>query len=866
MLEERRNLTHLEVRLRVLTKERAFELASVLETRWFQRSRCKWIAEGDRNTAFFHSYASARMRRKHITQLEVNGVTLTDRLAIATSFRDFYDNLLGRELPTEHLDLSPLYLSAPPLDLLTLLDLPFTIEEIRFAVFSLADNKASGPDGIFNEFAKKQWNEVQWDVAMIFQDLFLGNLQLSDSNQAHIVLVPKKELSGSVQDFRPISVINYVPKLISKVLANRLKQVLPHLISSGQTGFLAGRYIAENFNCAREFLHHIENSKQPGLMFKIDFAKAFDSVSWSFLIQVLEQRGIPCKFVSWIRLILSSASSSILLDGTPGEPFTHRRGLRQGDPISPYLFILVADVLSVMLLNAGASINNALTDRLQQPFYLFQYADDALLFSSAEEQAVQILKQTLLLFSNASGLRINLAKSNLVPLNLEDHMAQTIKDSLQCQLASLPITYLGLPLTSKKPNRTCFQPLLEKLERRLATWKSKLITRAGRLQLISSVLLSIPIYYLSCFSLPKWLIKKIDGLCRRFLWSTPTGGIPLKNWASVCLPKNLGGLGLKDLVLQNKALLLRWWWRLYTAPNSLWFQNMSSIYSRRSQPSPPITWLSSGSFFWKELFNLRLLFQLSTCWEVASGILPSFWYDAWGGEPILYLTQEDAKPTKPNCSLLQAFPLLNNLLPMPRSLRTLQFVDEVTSLNLTDGQDKVFWKWSTDGLYSSKSTYKQLVSAGKVFTPVRWIWKLKVPPKIILFGVLLLQGKLLTQQVLFKRNIQVQPGCVLCSTNLVEDDLHLFFLCPYSTSLWVQIQNLIGLKVLPGKDTVLQTVLDVYASLPSTDRNKKMCFVLTALWMLWRERNNRRFRGEEMQVQGLARNVIHEGELFFRNS
>lgn len=153
-------------------------------------------------------------------------------------------------------------------------------------------------------------------------------MDLSCINQANIIMIPKKEVSKRVGDYRPISVMNAIPKLISKILANRLRLVLPDLISSNQTAFIQGRQITENFNATREMLHHISKSGKSACFIKIDFAKAFDSENWTYLRNVMLARGFPERWVKWIEHLLYTASSRIVMNGGESDFFKHKKGLR----------------------------------------------------------------------------------------------------------------------------------------------------------------------------------------------------------------------------------------------------------------------------------------------------------------------------------------------------------------------------------------------------------------------------------------------------------------------------------------------------------------------------------------------------------
>lgn len=158
------------------------------------------------------------------------------------------------------------------------------MEKIGTAVQQLANNKASGPDGIPNEFVKVYWNEIKSEIYRIMLKFYNNSLDLMQFNQADIIMIPKVEVPRSTSDFRPISVLSLIPKLIAKVLSNRLRLKLPELISSNQTAFVHGRQISENFVTTQELLSHVAHSGKPVVFAKIDFRKAFDSLNWDFLI------------------------------------------------------------------------------------------------------------------------------------------------------------------------------------------------------------------------------------------------------------------------------------------------------------------------------------------------------------------------------------------------------------------------------------------------------------------------------------------------------------------------------------------------------------------------------------------------------
>lgn len=292
------------------------------------------------------------------------------------------------------------------------------------------------------------------------------------------------------------------------------------------------------------------SSKTPAIFLKLDFTKAFDSLNWSFLLNTLAAKGFPETWCSWITHLLSTSSSRIIVNSETTPYFVHKRGLRQGDPLSPLLFIVAVDVLQRLIQKVNGTLNQALSARIRDPILALQYADDTAIIARADLSTMISLKLVLKLFSKISSLQINFAKSVCIPLNLSPLEHKLVHLVFGYEQTDFPITYLGMPLTFKRPNRADFLPLIEKIERRLEGWQGKLISRVERLLLQNSVLASIPLHYMTCFVLPKWVINRIDVVRRRFLWDKPIGnkrGVSLLNWGLVCTPKSCGGLGAINL-------------------------------------------------------------------------------------------------------------------------------------------------------------------------------------------------------------------------------------------------------------------------------------------------------------------------------
>ena len=244
-VEERRQLEGNEFRFRNKVRERVFMLAGLIEARWHHRSRCRWLQAGDKNTRYFHAVPSSRCRRNNISNLRYNGVQITDEGGIRNAFKQNLEGLLGVENKVLTFNPAALYSTNPGL---LVLEEPFTTIEIEVVVKQLARNKASGPDGLPNEFLQSQWPIIKEDICHIVQRFYEHNIDLANVNKANVIMIQKKEAPQEISDYQPISVLNVIPKLLAKILANRLRSLLPQFISQNQTAFVKGRQITENFN------------------------------------------------------------------------------------------------------------------------------------------------------------------------------------------------------------------------------------------------------------------------------------------------------------------------------------------------------------------------------------------------------------------------------------------------------------------------------------------------------------------------------------------------------------------------------------------------------------------------------------------
>ena len=350
------------------------------------KSKISWAKEGDANSKLFHSLMNARKAKNVITRLEVEDGRVVDEEAdIVREVTDYFKRLFKSDDlifgGIEGIDWQPI-----SSHLANWLERPFEEDEVKKAVFDCDESKAPGPDGFTLELYQTQWETMKEDILRVLFEFAKDGIIHGVTNETYICLIPKKANSSKVKDFRPISLVTSLYKIISKVLSNRLKGVLEDTISKNQGAFVAGRQILDVILVANEIVEDYRKKGKEGLVFKIDFEKAYDYVEWNFLDYTLEKKGFGPIWRRWIRGCLSSVNFSVFINGRPRGKFKGSRGLRQGDPLSPFLFTLVADVLGKIIDKAkDCNVIRGFTvgrDRVEVSH--LQFADDTLLFMDAD--------------------------------------------------------------------------------------------------------------------------------------------------------------------------------------------------------------------------------------------------------------------------------------------------------------------------------------------------------------------------------------------------------------------------------------------------------------------------------------------------
>ena len=487
-----------EAEKREKAREDFKEWVDLEEVSWRQKSREIWLKEGDKNTGFFHRMTNSHRRRKSISSISINGRRLVKEAEVKDGLVGAFQSLLSASnnwcppYPDLHFNLIGAVQSAK-------LEEMFTEEEVLAAVSGLNIDKAPGPDGFPIAFWSFSWDFVKEEVMGFFNDFFQNERFVKSLNATFLVLVPKGSTVEDLKDLRPISLVGSLYKILSKVLANIIKRVMGLIISQSQNAFVEGRQILDAALIANEAVDSVLRRKEKGILCKLDIEKAYDHIRWDFLLQTLERMGFGPKWIRWIHWCISTTSFSVMFNDSPAGFFRSSRGLRQGDPLLPYLFVIGMEVLSCLLKRAvegnfiyGCRLGNREGGEMVISHLL--YADDTIIFCEDKSEQLMCLRWTLMWFEAFSGLKINLNKSEIIPLGRVDNV-ESLAVELGCRVGSLPTLYLGLPLGAPHRALGVWDSIEERFRKRLSSWKRQYISKGGRLTLIRSTLSSLLIYF-----------------------------------------------------------------------------------------------------------------------------------------------------------------------------------------------------------------------------------------------------------------------------------------------------------------------------------------------------------------------------------
>ncbi|CAA7038820.1 unnamed protein product [Microthlaspi erraticum] len=839
------------------------------EEYWRQRSKQMWLSLGDKNSGYFHAATRGRRARNNISVIEDDeGKTVYEEAKIAEVITKYFEKMFtsqaGSRAETVNQGITP---SISEETNRRLIQIP-SPQEVNAAIFLIHPDKAPGPDGFSASFFHSNWGTIGERITLEIQEAFRSGVFPQNINATHICLIPKKTNPKSVADYRPIALCNVYYKIFSNIITARLQPILDGLISENQSAFVPGRAIADNVMITHEILHFLKISKankRGSMTIKTDMTKAYDRVEWDFIRLVLEKMGFHSILIGWIMQCVTSVTFKFLLNGTAIGNVKPTRGIRQGDPLSPYLFILCSEVLSglcnkaqetgqlsgIRVANGSPKVNHLL------------FADDTMFFCKSNEKTCKALKEILRKYEEASGQMISCQKSAITfSSKTSNEIKRKAMRILGIQQEGGKGKYLGLPEAFGRKKKDLLNSVVDRIRQRAISWSSKLLSSAGKLVMLKSVLSSMPTYSMSCFKIPVSLSKRIQSVLTRFWWDAN----PEKKkmcwvaWNKLTRGKRDGGLGIRDIQDFNDALLSKLSWRILKNLECLLARILKGKYFP-NQPFLDCAMTEGGSHGWRGIMIGQRLLKEKLGKVIGNGETTSVCGDPW------LSTKEPIIPVGPAPREFKDLKVKDLFLPNSRVwnvnlIRRVLPAYEKEILGIIPGiyvtEDRLAWLPQTNGEYSVKTGYhtaRERNPEEAAFNPANgnfnWvtdIWKGLYAPKLKLFIWKSVKGALPVVENLAARGMIVQSKCIHCGEP--ETTLHLLFHCRFAQVVWNEapFREPFSPRAITSVKEGISKLKTIVCLPPLGIKGESLAPWI--LWSIWLSRNNKLFNASNLSAYG----------------
>jgi len=531
---------------------------------------------------------------------------------------------------------------------------------------------------------------------------------------------------------------------------------------------------------------------------KTDMSKAYDRIEWNFIKLVMGRMGFHPKWVAWIMQCISSVSYSFLLNNSAQESILPQRGIRQGDPLSPYLFILCSEALSGLCSKAQADgslpgIRVALgCPRVNH----LLFADDTMFFCRTDEKSCYTLLHILKRYESASGQMINKGKSAITfSTKTPEAVKLKVHQILEMQQTGDLGKYLGLPEMFGRKKKDMFNLIIDRIRQRSLSWSSKFLSTAGKATMLKSVLAAMPTYTMSCFKIPGSPSKRIQSALTRFWWDSSAEKHKMCwiSWQKLTQPKGVGGLGFRDITCFNDGLHAKISWRILQKPTCLLARILLGKYCKTT-PFLDSKAPGNASHGWKGICIGRDLLKQHLGKALGSGSNTLLWYEPW------ISLSKSISPMGPAPEESQHLHVDHLICPITKSwikerVRLLlpEYEQDILALRPSKVRvaDKFIWLLTKNGEFTAKSGYQAAMMSKGTMSPLgeienfNWfkeIWNLQCGQKIKFFLWKSLAGALPVGDLLQSPGISFDALCPHCQ--VPETSLHLFFHCPFAKNLW----------------------------------------------------------------------------------
>ena len=534
------------------------------------RSKARWYNEGERNSKYFLSLEKRNFQRKTITKLVRDDKTeLSSNSEILNEMEVFYKNLYSSQILDIHEDYGDFFPDDLPKipEHIKQSDSLINERECLEALKSMENGKSPGIDGFLAEFYKVFWS----DISSVFMNMVnccydKGEMSISQKRGLFITIPKKDKNPLYLKNWRPISLLNVDYKIIAKVTASRVRNVLPSIISGDQTGFLKDRFIGENIRTIFDLIDYTQEKQLPGLLLFLDFEKAFDSLEWSFLFNSLRKFNFGDITIRWIQALYSNAQAAVSNNGWISKFFSISRGVRQGCPLSPYLFIICAEILAH---SVRKNPNIKCVSWEGRPVNILMYADDTTIILDGSKDSLKQTISMLNAFAVFSGLKINIDKTEAMFIgSLLGSPPLDLGTDCKLKWTKGPVKALGTWFSTDPTERgnLNFNHRIKQLKEILHCWSLRRLTLLGKILVIKSLAFPILTYNLSTLPIPcSRVLKEIKTLLFQFLWDNKNDKVKRTVIVNDYID---GGLKMVDIDCFVKANKISWIFRYINSNNN----------------------------------------------------------------------------------------------------------------------------------------------------------------------------------------------------------------------------------------------------------------------------------------------------------
>ena len=802
------------------------------------RTKAKWIAEGERNTKYFFNLEKRNYQQKCISRLQgENGIIINDAKCILEEERSFYSRLytsnntgVSSFTLLDHLKLPKLDFN----DTSTLGD-QISEKECYEAIMTFANDKSPGSDGLPAEFYKVFWPEIKNLLCSVYNNSFQVKSLPQSMRRSVISLLPKKGKDLLLlKNWRPISLLNSDYKILAKLLSLRIKKVLPHLISNDQYGFLKGRYIGENIRLFIDILIFCKTHNVKGVALSIDFEKAFDMIEWDFIYYALNIFGFDPRFIQWVQVLYFDIEGCVINNGFSSKSFEIQRGVRQGCPLSPYLFIIAAELLGCLIRQNNEIKGLKVYD---MEVKISQYADDTTIFLEPDEANIKRCVKVLDDFKDMSGLRINIEKCNMIRLG---NFSEILCHEIPFNWPSESFMYLGVNIPLNSDFHTFYdlnyKPRFEEIRNTLNIWSCRTLTLYGKIVIIKSLIISKLIYFLSIVpNPPMTFFAEVQQLLFRFLWNNKNDKIKR---SLLYNDYHEGGLKMPHLLSFNHAMKITWVKRYLDESNtSKWkiFFKMAlknvggDNFMKWNLSVDHLSFVEGTDPFWKDVLIAWSYYRYFNPVKFKDIISQPLWFNSnilIDGKPIFvkkwsesnmnyisdilkcdysFMSFDQVSQKYGLQSFLSYFSILSAI---PKCWKDIikKGTEELSSCQFDEYLDKFLKQKKVSKLCYPHFIKNYRISLSETDHQEKWqsdlavnlrdslIWKARfslifkssIDNKMRNFQFKFIHRKIATQFYLSKIGVSDTPNCNFCDSH-PQTLIHLFLKCVNVTSLWREI-------------------------------------------------------------------------------